>query len=307
MNRIERVDICGEAGEKHQDHPVVASVIIPVYNCASTLGEQLEALRQQSCDVPWEVIVVDNGSTDGTQDVVERYRNLMGNLRLVSAADKRHISYARNVGAANAQGEVLLFCDGDDRVAPGWLRAMIRALTRHQFVVGRVEVATLNSDAPEQYGNNGFRPGNTLLNFLPYAIGCNLGVSRRAFESVGGFSTLSSRCMDVDLSWRLQLAGHSLHEVPDAEICYRYRKTAWAHWKTAFQFSQAHVALYKRYSAVGMKRTPIKQVLARYREIMHALPRMPTMTRQKRIEWAYEMGVALGRLFGSLRYMTFYP
>jgi glycosyltransferase involved in cell wall biosynthesis len=306
MKQVGKVDTCEHTGEKHRDHPVV-SVIIPAFNCVSTLGDQLDALRQQSCDTPWEVIVVDNGSTDGTPYVVERYRTLMRNLRLVSAPEKKNISYARNVGAANAQGEVFLFCDGDDRVGPGWLRAMTHALMRHQFVVGLVEVATLNSDVPDKYGNNGFNPAETLLNFLPFAIGCNFGVSRRAFESVGGFSTMSSRCMDVELSWRLQLAGYTLHEVADAEVYYRYRDSAWEHWKSAFQFSQAHVALYRNYAAVGAKRSPIKQVFVRYRSIMYGLPRLAMMTRRQRIAWAYELGVALGRLCGSLRYGTFYP
>jgi glycosyltransferase involved in cell wall biosynthesis len=289
------------------DRAVVASVIVAALNCATTLGAQLDALRQQSSDVPWEVIVVDNGSADGTRALVEQYRDRMPNLRLVRAPDQRNISYARNVGVENAKGEMLLFCDGDDIVAPGWLSAMIRALTRHQFVVGRVEVATLNDGEPEKYGNNGVNPPDALLNFLPYAIGCTLGVSRCAYESVGGFSTTLNRCMDVELSWRLQLAGYSLHEEPEAEVYYRYRKTAWLHWKSAFHFSQAHAALYKRYAAFGAKRTPIKQVLARYRDVAFALPRVVLMTRRQRISWAFNVGVTLGRLWGSLRYMTFYP
>jgi glycosyltransferase involved in cell wall biosynthesis len=286
---------------------VLVSVIIPVYNCESTLGEQLDALRAQASDVSWEVIAVDNGSTDGSRPLIERYRETMPNLRLVDAREMRNTAYARNLGAANAAGRIFLFCDGDDIVAPGWLRAMSRALDRYEFVVGRVEVGTLNADAPEKYGNNGMNPARTLLNFMPYAIGCTLGVSRRAFEAVGGFSTMCNRCMDVELSWRLQLAGHTLHEVPDAEIYYRYRTTPWAHWKTAFEFSQAHVALYKRYAVHGAKRTAIRQVLSRYRNLAVGLLFFASMTPQGRIAWAFDLGVSLGRIWGSLRYLTFYP
>jgi glycosyltransferase involved in cell wall biosynthesis len=289
------------------DRPVVASVIVPVLNCAATVGAQVDALRQQSSVVPWEVIVIDNGSTDGTHALIEQYRERMPNLRLIRAPGKKSISYARNVGAENAKGGMLLFCDGDDIVAPGWLSAMVRALTHHQFVVGRVEVATLNAGEPEKYGNNGLNPPDALLNFLPYAIGCTLGVSRRAFQAVGGFSTTLKRCMDVELSWRLQLAGYSLHEEPEAEVYYRLRKTAWAHWKSAFEFSQAHAALYKSYAALGAKRTPIRQVLARYKDVASGLPRVARMTRRQRISWAFNVGVTLGRLWGSLRYRTFYP
>lgn len=288
------------------DRAVLVSVIMPVYNCLKTIGAQLEALCAQVSDVPWEIVVVDNGSTDGTQCLIEQYRETMPNLTLVHAPEKRNVAHARNVGAANARGEIFLFCDGDDIVAPGWLSAMMLALERHEFVVGRVEVSTLNADVPEKYGNNGMNPAHTLLNFLPYAIGCNLGVSRRAFESVGGFSTMCTKCMDVELSWRLQLAGYSLHEVPEAEVYYRYRNTAWSHLKCAFKFSQAHTALYKRYAIHGAKRSPIRQVLARYKNIVFGLPRVTNMTLRERIDWAFDVGVSLGRLWGSLRYMTLY-
>lgn len=295
-----------QSGDSIEDRAVVVSVIIPVYNCATTVGAQLEALRAQASDVPWEVVVVDNGSADGTQRLIEQYRETMPNLTLVRAPEKRNISHARNVGAANARGEIFLFCDGDDIVAPGWLRAMARALGRHEFVVGRVEVGMLNTNVSEKYGNNGINPAKTLLNFLPYAIGCTLGVSRRAFESVGGFSTMCKRCMDVELSWRLQLAGYTLHEVPEAEVYYRYRNTAWSIWKSAFNFSQAHTTLYKRYAAYGAKRSAIRQVLTRYKNIVFGLPRVANMTPLERINWAFDVGVSLGRLWGSLRYRTLY-
>jgi glycosyltransferase involved in cell wall biosynthesis len=283
---------------------VAVSVIIPVYNCVTTLGAQLEALRSQASDVPWEIIVVDNGSTDGTQSLIEQYRATIPNLTIVHAPEKKNGAFARNKGAAIARGKIFLFCDGDDIVAPGWLSAMTRSLEQHEFVVGRIEVATLNSDVPEKYGNNG--TGDYLLNFLPYAIGANMGVTRRAFESVGGFSTAYTKCMDIEFSWRLQLAGYSLHEVPGAEVYYRYRNSAWSHWKAAFAFSQVHTALFKRYAVYGAKRSLIRQVLARYRNVISGLFDVAGMTPRGRIEWAYDVGVSLGRLWGSLRYLTLY-
>jgi len=287
-----------------EDRAVVVSVIIPVYNCVKTLGSQLEALAAQTSDVPWEIIAVDNGSTDGTRCLIEQYQEKIPHLMLFHAPEMKSTAHARNTGAANARGNIFLFCDGDDIVAPGWLDAMTQALGRHEFVVGRVEVSTLNDDVPEKYGNNG--TDDTLLNFLPYAIGCNFGVSRRAFESVGGFSTMCKRCMDVELSWRLQLAGYSLHEVPEAEVYYRYRVNAWSIAKTTFNFSLAHTVLYKRYARYGAQRSQFRQVLARYKNIVFGLPHLVNMAPRQRIGWAYEVGISLGRLWGSLRYLTLY-
>jgi glycosyltransferase involved in cell wall biosynthesis len=291
-------------GRTKSHRAAAVSVIIPVHNCASTLGAQLEALQHQISDVPWEIIVVDNGSTDGTQVLIKRYRKAMADLTVVNATEMKNGGFARNRGAAVAKGRVFLFCDGDDVIAPGWVAAMTRALERHDFVVGRIEVATLNAGVPEKYGNNGTK--DDLLNFLPYAIGCNMGITRRAFESVGGFSTAYPRCMDIEFSWRVQLAGYSLHEVPEAEVYYRYRESAWSHWVTAFNFSKTHVALYKRFAAYGAKRTPMERVLTRYRRVIFGLARLVKMTQRQRIGWAFNIGVSLGRIWGSLRYMTLY-
>ncbi|HKV06504.1 MAG TPA: glycosyltransferase family A protein, partial [Thermoanaerobaculia bacterium] len=126
--------------------PLKLSVVIPCLNAADTLGVQLEALAGQSWPGEWEVIVADNGSTDGSREVVERYRDRLPNLRLVDASDKRGQAHARNVGAAAATGEAFLFCDADDEVAPGWLAALGRVLEDREFVACRYDNEKLNPE-----------------------------------------------------------------------------------------------------------------------------------------------------------------
>lgn len=287
-----------------QAEPAV-SVIIPALNSAGTIGAQLAALQAQQYDEPWEAIVVDNGSSDGTCDVVRAYQSTMPHLRLIAADGVKTAGYARNAGAAAARGERLLFCDADDVVAQGWLSAFAQALRRHDFIVGRVEIKRLNAGVDEDYGNNGLH--DRLLNFLPYAIGCNFAVTRRAFERVGGFCAAYKKCGDVDFSWRVQLAGFRLVEVSEAVVHYRYRRSAWAICKTAFYFSQAHAALYKTYIRHGARRTPLRDVVFRYRRVLGGLLYMRVVQRERRTEWAFDFGVVIGRMCGSLRYRTFFP
>ncbi len=103
----------GRAGGKTM--PVTISVIVPVYNKAASLAACMDSLFCQSLPVK-EVIVVDDGSTDGSLSVVERYA-ADPRLHIVSQANAG-VSAARNRGLAAASGEYVLFVDGDDLLDP---------------------------------------------------------------------------------------------------------------------------------------------------------------------------------------------
>lgn len=81
------------------------SVIIPCYNAEQTIGSLLESLARQSWTELWEVIVADNGSTDRSVVVSDKYKDHVQNFRMVDASDKRGRSHARNVGARHAMGD----------------------------------------------------------------------------------------------------------------------------------------------------------------------------------------------------------
>ncbi|MES1211451.1 MAG: glycosyltransferase family 2 protein, partial [Acidobacteriota bacterium] len=128
--------------------PRKLSVIIACLNAASTLRDQLDGLAGQTWsgdwERDWEVIVADNGSTDGSQALVESYRGRIPGLRVVDASDRKGQAHARNVGSVHATGDALLFVDADDQVAPGWLEALAAALSRHAFVACRYDNQALN-------------------------------------------------------------------------------------------------------------------------------------------------------------------
>ena len=84
----------------------MVSVIIPIYNGAATLGEQLEAFRAQTYEGEWEIVAVNNGSTDSSVRVVQAYQGLISQLRLVQAVEKQSKGYASNIGAQAARGLV---------------------------------------------------------------------------------------------------------------------------------------------------------------------------------------------------------
>src|SRR6185436_4446014 len=159
--------------------PLRLSVVLPCRDAAATLEPLLMALAAQSWEGEWEVLVADNGSTDGSRQVVERFRERVPGLRVLDASDRPGQGHARNVGAAAARGDALLFLDCDDEPAPGWLAAMGSALARHGFVACRYDQSKLNPPwlaasrpTPQAAGLNPY----VYPPFLPHAGGSSLGV-----------------------------------------------------------------------------------------------------------------------------------
>src|SRR5262245_52337279 len=120
------------------------SVIIPARNVADTLRVQLDALAAQAWEPGFEVVVVDNGSTDETPKIVAEYAARDARFRLVDAPHGSGVSFVRNRGIEAANAPAIAICDGDDIVGPAWVAAMGDALVTHEVVTGPIEVDTLN-------------------------------------------------------------------------------------------------------------------------------------------------------------------
>ena len=117
-----------------------ASVIIPTLNSAPTLAIQLDSLLRQDYEGAFEILVIDNGSTDETRELLEDYYPRFAfrqvNLRYFISDRERNVCYARNVGIRYANSEKLLFCDADDMLSNNWVSQGIESLKEHQVVSG---------------------------------------------------------------------------------------------------------------------------------------------------------------------------
>ena len=280
------------------------SVVLPLYNAAPVVGEQLDALAGQAYSGAWELIVADNGSTDGGPAIVERWRDRIPSMQVIDASIRRGAAAARNLGAQAAAGDGLAFCDADDVVASRWLAALAGALERHDFVAGACDHELLNPGATVNWHARSFETGLPVaMGFLPYATSANMAVSRRAFFEVGGFdegfAVVGAAGEDIDLSWRLQLSGRRLHFEPVALVHYRHRHDLREVWRQNLHYGLADVLLYKRYRAHGVLPRPLGQALRGFRGL---LVRTPDLMRPgSRGLWLRDAGHRLGRLQGSVQ------
>ena len=195
------------------------SVIVPVRNGMPWLVEQLRALTEQECHLPWEVIVADNNSTDESRSVVEEWVNRSDRVRLVDASHVRGPGATRNVGVGEARGELLAFCDADDVAQPGWLTAHVLALADADISAGVFDAWSLNGLGAPSSSSYAPPPAMGLYGFLPAAGSGNVAFRRRVFEELGGFTEDMMTGEDIDLSWRGAARGASLRVVHGCRGC----------------------------------------------------------------------------------------
>jgi len=279
------------------------SIIIACYNAEATIAEQLDAFTRQNWHEPWELIIVNNRSTDNTLKIVNEYKDKIPNLITINAFDKPGTSYARNLGAKKARGGLIAFCDSDDVVCDDWVSAMGTALMQYDFVSGPFEAEKLNTKALRVYRADSQVNGIQHYKYPPYldhAGGGNLGIKRSIFEQVGGFDERIRILEDTDFCWRVQLQGYKLHAALNAILHVRYRETPYQICKQTSLYAQYNVFLYKKYRQHGMPKIRLKKGLRNW--VMLAKRWRQLFSRNKRLLWFNKFCWLFGRLYGSIKY-----
>lgn len=284
------------------------SVVIPARDAAATLPQVVERLDADTWDQPWEIVVADNGSTDGTPDVLARLRASIPRLRVVDASARPGAAYARNVGARAARGRSVAFFDADDVPHDGWVTAMGNALATSEFVACRIESDSLNDD--RTLAARGRLQWDGLLRtehppYLPAASGGTIGIRRSIFLQVGGFDeTLSVAGEDLEFCWRVQLAGYPLRFVPDAVVSMRFRTSLRDLFRQARRYGYGQPAVYERYRLVAAPadappRPPRPPSRLRPDRIAERL--LELRDAAGRARWVWRCGWYTGVLEGSVR------
>lgn len=294
-------DEAGEGG-LDENEPIRLSVIIKVRNGEPYLAGQLRSLAEQKCSFAWELIVVDNGSTDATAETARGFQSQVANMKVLSEPLVGK-SYALNTGRAAASGEYLILVDADDEVGPGYLEAMAAALKQYEMVSSRVDTTLLNPP----WAREELLPPDRItvfLNYLPYIPGSLIGIRASAWDKIGGFATDFQSAEDVDFTWRAQWAGITTGMASGAVLHFRRPLGAWGNFRRARYYARAHVQLYLRYRPLGQPRLGVPEEFRLVKESLGELIRHERYW-QWRIGW--NLGLVEGHLEESLRNRVWYP
>jgi GT2 family glycosyltransferase/glycosyltransferase involved in cell wall biosynthesis len=282
--------------------PRITTVVIPVLNGADSILRQLEAVGAQDYDGAWEVVVVDNGSDDGTVEIARDWANGHPNARVVRAPDVKGAAHARNRGVAAAEGDFIAFCDADDVVTPRWLTELTRVATRADLVGGSLSARELNADEVRSWQQEPLQLALLVAHgFMRFASGCNFGIWKEVFDRLGGLDKRLAAGEDIDLSWRAQLAGYRLGFAPRAVVERRHRQDLRSLAHQQYRYGVSDGQLYRRFKAAGMARSsPVHAVMTWTRLLVTLAPAL--RTRAGRGRWVATAANRLGRLAGSIRY-----
>jgi GT2 family glycosyltransferase len=217
------------------------SVVVCSYNGGRTLDQCLKSLER--LDYPdYEVIVVDDGSTDDTQDVLACFPCVrvirQGNMGL---------SVARNVGLAAATGEMVAYTDSDCFADPDWLTHLVQQLQRSGAAgVGGPNLAPEDGWLAACVAASPGQPTHVLESdqVAEHVPGCNMAFRREALLAINGFDPVYRKAGDdVDLCWRLQQAGMWITFAPGAFVWHRRRRGPRAYLKQQSGYGEAEALL----------------------------------------------------------------
>jgi GT2 family glycosyltransferase len=226
------------------------TVLLCVRNGAATLERQLGALASQFADFPWEVVLVDNGSTDSTRAIAARWEERLPTLRIV-AEPLPGLNRSRNRGVAHATARSIVCCDADDEVTAGWLMAMLDGLRRHDIVGASLDPTRINGSSWSRVASLQHTELPTVFGWQ-YSMGAALGFRRSVFDAVGGFDeTFDYGSDDADFCLRAQYEGLSIGFEPRAVVDYRTRSTAMGVMRQRFGYGRGHERLVAKHAQLG--------------------------------------------------------
>lgn len=227
----------------------LVSVVVPVLHDPPGIQECLRALSRQTYPRErFEIIVADNGSTDGTRAVVDRFRGVMGSRLTVVVEDRVRTSYAaRNCGVRAARGEILAFTDADCVPTPGWLEGGVRALQAGAEYAGGRIVVTYRGPRPNayEYWDSATRFNQQAYVGRHYGATANLFVHASVLARHGGFRSELASGGDRELGVRLWKAGERLVYAPDAVVTHPARFTLRSVFRKSLRLARAQRRLHQ--------------------------------------------------------------
>lgn len=228
------------------------SIIIPLYNRPQEIDELLHSLTKQTY-LQFEVLVIEDGSVKDAKAIVERYAGQLDLHYYVKTNSGQ--GFSRNFGFERARGDYFVIFDSDCLIPEDYLQTVSDYLYEHKLDAYGGPDAAHGSFTPVQkaisyamtspFTTGGIRGNRKHIGqFHPRSF--NMGVSRKVWETVGGF-ILTRLGEDIEYSIRIHEAGFKIGLIPDAKVYHKRRTSFFQFYKQLHFFGRARINIYKHF------------------------------------------------------------
>ncbi len=239
----------------------VTSVIIPTFNGASRIGHCLDALVQHTARRSVEILVVNDGSTDQTANVVQRYPG----IRLINQTNAGPAA-ARNRGALASCGTIILFTDDDCVPTPNWLDAMLDPFKNPEVVGAKGVYRTRQNSLLARFVQIEYEDKYRLMARLPeidFIDTYSAAFRRDRFLEMTGYDTsFPLACAeDVELSYRMSARGWKMIFAPNAIVYHTHPDTLSKYLKKKYKFAFWRVLAVRKNRSKAIKDSHTPQLM----------------------------------------------
>ena len=229
-----------------------ASIVIPAYNAEKTLGECINALQKQDFSEEFEVIVVDDGSTDKTAEIVKDFSKKNKKIKLIQQKNSGPAT-ARNRGAMLAKSEIILFLDADCIAEKQWLKEMLKPFSDKQVSGVQGAYKSKQKELIAQFSQLEIEHRYAMMQkqkSIDWVGSYSAAYRKKIFLQEKGFDEgfLTSSGEDPELSFKLAEKGHRLVFNPKAIVFHYHQSSLWKYLKTKYYRGFWRVRLYKKHA-----------------------------------------------------------
>ncbi|MCA9954345.1 MAG: glycosyltransferase [Anaerolineales bacterium] len=237
------------------------SIIIPAFNAHYTLAACLQACQSQHlpAGITTEIIVVDDGSTDGTQAIAQA-----AGVKLIQHATRRGAGAARNSGLAIATGEIILFTDADCIPEPNWVAEMLRPFQDPTVQGAKGIYATRQTELVARFVQIEYEDKYDLLHRQPvidFIDTYSAGYRTTVLRDTGGFDEAIHYVEDQELSFRLAAAGHKMVFQETAVVWHQHANNLRRYFRKKVMIGYWKAQIMRRYPERVIKDSHTPQML----------------------------------------------
>lgn len=227
------------------------SIVVCTYNREKIIEECLQSLLSQNIPKKeYEVIVVNDGSTDNVEEVVRRLMKSHPNVKLISCSPRGGVSAARNLGWKEAHGDFVFYIDDDAVADKDWVMKLANEYKENVAGVGGY---------PRPYSENKFALYEQARTFVTYGLhgeklngagGLNMSFRKQILRKVGGFDPRLYAGEEADINRRVTSLGYALKVVSSITVRHRGPETLWSFFVRKFKLGKGGYLFLKKHDLV---------------------------------------------------------